>query len=139
MSASGVADAAMAAMGSDSPPDFICLNFANPDMVGHTGVFEAVVAACEETDRQLERVLTEGLANGYRFVIIADHGNAELARNGDGSPHTAHTTNLVPVIAVADGVTGIQSGILADVAPTVLDLMGITAPEEMTGRSLIER
>ena len=138
MSAAGVADAAIAAIGSDTPPDFICLNFANPDMVGHTGVFEAVVAACEETDRQLQRVLTAGLEKDYRFVVIADHGNAELARNPDGSPHTAHTTNLVPVVAVADGVQGVRAGILADVAPTVLDFMGIPAPEEMTGRSLLE-
>ena len=138
MSAAGVADAAIAAIGSDTPPDFICLNFANPDMVGHTGVFEAVVAACEETDRQLQRVLTAGQEKGYRFVVIADHGNAELARNPDGSPHTAHTTNLVPIVAVGDGVQGVRAGILADVAPTVLDFMGIPAPEEMTGRSLLE-
>ena len=137
MSASGVADAALSAIGSDMPPDFICLNFANPDMVGHTGVFEAVVAACEETDRQLERVLQAGRAAGYRFVVIADHGNAELARNADGTPHTAHTTNLVPIVAVAEGVNGVEAGILADVAPTVLDLMGIAQPEEMTGRSLL--
>jgi len=137
MSAAGVADAAIAAIQSDAAPDFICLNFANPDMVGHTGVFEAVVAACEETDRQLERVLAAGRAKGYRFVVIADHGNAELARNADGSPHTAHTTNLVPIVTIADGVHAIKAGILADVAPTVLDLMGIAAPKEMTGRSLI--
>ena len=139
MSASGVADAALAAMQSETPPDFVCLNFANPDMVGHTGVFDAVVAACEETDRQLERVLQGGLAQGYAFVVIADHGNAELARNADGSPHTAHTTNLVPIVAVAEGVSSIEAGILADVAPTVLDLMGIAQPKEMTGRSLLQR
>jgi len=137
MSAAGVADAAIAAIGSDSPPDFICLNFANPDMVGHTGVFEAVVAACEETDRQLERVLEAGRSAGYRFLVIADHGNAELARNPDGSPHTAHTTNLVPVVAVADGVDTVRDGILADVAPTLLRLMGVDAPEEMTGTCLV--
>ena len=137
MSAAGVADAAIDAIGSDAPPDFICLNFANPDMVGHTGVFEAVVAACEETDRQLERVLDAGFETGYSFLVIADHGNAELARNPDGSPHTAHTTNLVPVVAVAEGVDSVRDGILADVAPTLLRLMGIEIPEEMTGRSLV--
>ena len=137
MSAAGVADAAIAAIGSDSPPDFICLNFANPDMVGHTGVFEAVVAACEETDHQLGRVLEVGLPAGYRFLVIADHGNAELARNPDGSPHTAHTTNLVPVVAVADGVDAVRDGILADVAPTLLHLMGVDVPEEMTGTCLV--
>jgi len=137
MSAAGVADAAIAAIGSDSPPDFICLNFANPDMVGHTGVFEAVVAACEETDRQLQRVLEAGRTAGYRFLVIADHGNAELARNTDGSPHTAHTTNLVPMVALADGVDAVRDGILADVAPTLLHLMGVDVPEEMTGTCLV--
>ena len=137
MSAAGVADAAIGAMGSAAPPDFVCLNFANPDMVGHTGVFEAVVAACEETDRQLERVMEAGLKAGYSFLIIADHGNAELARNPDGTPHTAHTTNLVPVVAVAEGVDAVRDGILADVAPTLLRLMGLEAPEEMTGTALV--
>lgn len=139
MSASGVAQAAMDAMSSDTPPDFVCLNFANPDMVGHTGVFEAVVAACQETDRQLSRVLEVGRQAGYAFVVIADHGNAELARNADGTPHTAHTTNLVPVIAIGEGVNQVKSGALADVAPTVLDLMGVQSPDEMTGKSLIQR
>ena len=100
------------AIGSDSPPDFICLNFANPDMVGHTGVFEAVVAACEETDRQLGRVLEAEPFGRMPVIVIADHGNAELARNPDGSPHTAHTTNLVPVVAVADGVDAVRDGII---------------------------
>jgi 2,3-bisphosphoglycerate-independent phosphoglycerate mutase len=115
------------------------LNFANPDMVGHTGVFDAVVAACEETDRQLSRVLEVGKEAGYAFVIIADHGNAELARNPDGSPHTAHTTNLVPLLVIGEGVTGAADGILADVAPTVLDLMGLEVPKEMTGTSRVLR
>jgi 2,3-bisphosphoglycerate-independent phosphoglycerate mutase len=146
MSAAGVADAAIAAMNSGAAPDFICLNFANPDMVGHTGVFEAVVAACEETDRQLARVLEAGQNEGYHFVVIADHGNAEYARNPDGSPHTAHTTNLVPVVVIEAqgrlalaGLDAVRDGILADVAPTVLDLMGIAVPEEMTGRSLLRK
>ena len=107
-------------------------------MVGHTGVFEAVVAACEETDRQFSRVLEAGRASGYRFVIIADHGNAEYARNDDGSPHTAHTTNLVPVVVIEPEGRAVRDGILADVAPTVLHLMGIEVPKEMTGRSVLK-
>ncbi|MDA9863702.1 2,3-bisphosphoglycerate-independent phosphoglycerate mutase [Flavobacteriales bacterium] len=137
MSAGGVADAAIGAMASVEAPDFMCLNFANPDMVGHTGVFEAVVAACEETDRQFSRVLEAGRSSGYRFVIIADHGNAEYARNDDGTPHTAHTTNLVPVVVIEPKERAVRDGILADVAPTVLHLMGIEPPAEMTGSSLI--
>jgi 2,3-bisphosphoglycerate-independent phosphoglycerate mutase len=117
--------------------DFICLNFANPDMVGHTGVFEAVVRAVEVTDVCLQAVVEAGKKRGYRFVIIADHGNADLARNPDGSPHTAHTTNPVPLFVIAPGVTSVRDGILADVAPTVLGLMGIPQPPEMTGRSLV--
>lgn len=117
--------------------DFICLNFANPDMVGHTGVFEAVVRAVEVTDACLQAVVEAGKKRGYRFVIIADHGNADLARNPDGSPHTAHTTNPVPLFVIAPGVTSVRDGILADVAPTVLGLMGIPQPPEMTGRSLV--
>ena len=137
MSTAGVADAAIDAMSSDDKPDFVCLNFANPDMVGHTGVFEAVVAACEETDRQFSRVLEAGQLSGYRFVVIADHGNAEYARNDDGTPHTAHTTNLVPVVVIEPEGRSVRDGILADVAPTVLHLMGIDPPKEMTGSSLL--
>ena len=137
MSAAGVAEAAIGAMSSDRPPDFVCLNFANPDMVGHTGEFDAVVKACATTDLQLSRVLEAGSAAGYRFVVIADHGNAERARNTDGSPHTAHTTNLVPVVVVEPQGRSVRDGILADVAPTVLDLMGLHAPAQMTGRSLL--
>lgn len=136
MSAAGVADAAIQAMASETPPDFVCLNFANPDMVGHTGVFEAVVAACAESDRQLGRVLEAGRKAGYRFVVIADHGNAELARNADGSPHTAHTTNLVPVVVIEPEGVALNDGILADVAPTILELMGLQKPAEMTGESI---
>lgn len=137
MSAAGVADAAIEAMSSANPPVFVCLNFANPDMVGHTGVFEAVVAACAETDRQLGRVLEAGRAADYSFVVIADHGNAELARNPDGSPHTAHTTNLVPVVVEDKAGKTVRDGILADVAPTILQLIGIPKPSEMTGSSLL--
>jgi 2,3-bisphosphoglycerate-independent phosphoglycerate mutase len=136
MSAAGVADAAIEAMASGDAPDFVCLNFANPDMVGHTGVFDAVVSACAETDRQLARVLEAGRKANYRFVVIADHGNAEKARNADGSPHTAHTTHLVPVVVIEPKPASLRDGILADVAPTILDLMGLEKPNEMTGESI---
>jgi 2,3-bisphosphoglycerate-independent phosphoglycerate mutase len=121
-------------------PDFICLNFANPDMVGHTGVFEAIVRAVEHTDDCLRDVVAALTSNGYSAIIIADHGNADLARNPDGTAHTAHTTNPVPMIGLGlpSGAT-LQDGILADVAPTILDMMGIDRPEAMTGSSLIVR
>lgn len=118
-------------------PDFLCLNFANPDMVGHTGVFEAVVKAVETTDQCLKQVMETAKAEGYAVVVIADHGNADLARNTDGTPHTAHTTNPVPIWVHGPEGTSVSDGILADVAPTVLQLMGLNQPAEMTGRSLI--
>ncbi len=121
-------------------PDFLCLNFANPDMVGHTGVFDAVVKAVETTDRCLGRVLQAARQSGYNVVIIADHGNADLARNNDGTPHTAHTTNPVPIVVEMHGAGDdckLRHGMLADVAPTILDLMGIAQPEDMTGQTLI--
>ncbi|MGB0247740.1 MAG: 2,3-bisphosphoglycerate-independent phosphoglycerate mutase [Flavobacteriales bacterium] len=118
-------------------PDFFCLNFANPDMVGHTGVFEAVVKAVETTDQCLKQVMETAKAEGYAVVVIADHGNADLARNTDGTPHTAHTTNPVPIWVHGPEGTTVSDGILADVAPTVLQLMGLNQPAEMTGRSLI--
>jgi len=117
--------------------DFVCLNFANPDMVGHTGVYEAIVKAVETTDRCLSEVLEVGLRNGYEFVVIADHGNADKAMNADGSPHTAHTTNPVPVMILSNREVKVKDGVLADVAPTILDLMGIDQPAEMTGSSLL--
>lgn len=117
--------------------DFICLNFANPDMVGHTGIYEAIVKAVETADSCLDRVLEAGLKNGYQFIVIADHGNADKAMNSDGSPHTAHTTNPVPVVVVTDRDIKLKDGILADVAPTILDLMEVGQPEAMTGKSLI--
>jgi len=119
-------------------PDFLCLNFANPDMVGHTGVFEAVVKAVETTDTCLKKVLETGLNLGYEFVVIADHGNSDLMINPDGSVHTAHTLNLVPIVCVSKRLSSIKEGILADVAPTVLAMMGLEQPIEMTGKSLIE-
>ena len=118
-------------------PDFLCLNFANPDMVGHTGVFDAVVKAVETTDSCLEQVMEVAQAQGYAVVVIADHGNADLARNPDGSPHTAHTTNPVPIWVQSPHHNVVKDGILADVAPTILALMGIEQPAEMTGQPLV--
>ncbi|MCP4520267.1 MAG: 2,3-bisphosphoglycerate-independent phosphoglycerate mutase [Cytophagales bacterium] len=118
--------------------DFVCLNFANPDMVGHTGVFEAAVKACEVVDKCAEAVVSTGLENGYSSIIIADHGNSDCMRNADGSPNTAHTTALVPCILVDNDFDGtINDGKLGDLAPTILKLIGVEQPAEMTGVSLI--
>jgi 2,3-bisphosphoglycerate-independent phosphoglycerate mutase len=118
-------------------PDFIALNFANPDMVGHTGVFSAIVQAVEATDACLQQVVDFGLTAGYSFVVIADHGNADRAINADGTMNTAHTLNPVPIVVIDNRVQHVASGILADVAPTVLHLMGLPAPKEMTGDILV--
>jgi len=119
-------------------PDFFCLNFANPDMVGHTGVYEAIVKAVETVDSCLQKVVETGLEHGYELLIIADHGNADFAVNADGSPNTAHSLNPVPVILVSkERDLILKDGILADVAPTILRRMGIAAPIEMTGVSLV--
>ncbi len=118
--------------------DFVCLNFANPDMVGHTGVFEAAVKACETVDQCVQTVVTTGLNHGYSSIIIADHGNSDYMSNDDGSPNTAHSLNLVPCILVDnDYQKPINNGKLADVAPTILALMGIAQPAEMTGTSIL--
>ena len=118
--------------------DFVCLNFANPDMVGHTGVFEAAVKACETVDGCASEVVGAALENGYSTIIIADHGNSDIMVNPDGSPNTAHTTNLVPCILVDNDFKGaIKDGKLGDIAPTILTLMGVDIPEEMTGDVLI--
>jgi len=121
----------------NNAPDFICLNFANPDMVGHTGVFDAVVRAVETVDHCSKQVVECGLQYGYSFIILADHGNAEFMRNEDGSVNTAHTTNLVPCILIDDESTEIKDGKLGDIAPTILKLMGVPIPEKMTGTPLI--
>ncbi|HEY0895275.1 MAG TPA: 2,3-bisphosphoglycerate-independent phosphoglycerate mutase [Sphingobacteriaceae bacterium] len=118
-------------------PDFVCLNFANPDMVGHTGVFEAVVKAVETVDQCMQQVVETGIRNGYSFIILADHGNADFMINEDGSPNTAHTTNLVPCILIDKDFSQIRDGKLGDVAPTILKLMQITPPAEMTGEVLV--
>lgn len=119
-------------------PDFVCLNFANPDMVGHTGVFEAAVKACETVDACTETVVNAALENDYLTIVIADHGNSDMMINPDGTPNTAHTTNLVPFIVVDKEFNGsLQAGKLGDLAPTILKFMDVEIPEEMIGNILI--
>jgi 2,3-bisphosphoglycerate-independent phosphoglycerate mutase len=117
--------------------DFVCLNFANGDMVGHTGVMEAAIKACEAVDKCVEDVVTTALENDYTTIIIADHGNCETMINPDGTPNTAHTTNPVPLILVDKDLKEIKDGVLGDVAPTILKLMGIEQPKKMTRYSLV--
>ena len=117
--------------------DFVCLNFANGDMVGHTGVFDAAVKACETVDKCTKEVISTGLQNGYTTLLIADHGNCETMMNPDGSPHTAHTTNPVPIILIDKKIQSIKNGVLGDIAPTILKLMGVEQPKEMTRKSLL--
>ena len=117
--------------------DFVCLNFANGDMVGHTGVMEAAIKACEAVDECVKDVITAANENDYTTIVIADHGNCETMINPDGSPHTAHTTNPVPFIMVDKDIKEIKDGILGDMAPTVLELMGVEKSPLMTGKSLI--
>jgi len=117
--------------------DFVCLNFANGDMVGHTGIMEAAIKACEAVDECAKEVIETGLENGYSILLIADHGNCETMMNPDGSPHTAHTTNPVPFILIDDEIKSIKNGILGDVAPTILELIGVEQPLEMTQKSLL--
>jgi 2,3-bisphosphoglycerate-independent phosphoglycerate mutase len=136
MSAMGITTAILAEM-ETGWADFICLNFANPDMVGHTGVFNAVVKAVETADKCAEMVVNKGLETGYSFIILADHGNSEYMVNNDGSVNTAHTTNLVPCILVDNDYQHIADGKLGDVAPTILKLLGIEKPAIMTGNVLI--
>ena len=117
--------------------DFICLNFANGDMVGHTGSMKAAIKACESVDKCVEAVIKSANKNNYTTILIADHGNCETMINPDGTPNTAHTTNPVPVILVDNDLKNIKNGILGDIAPTILKLMGIEKPKEMTQESLI--
>lgn len=120
-------------------PDYICLNFANTDMVGHTGDYDAILKAAQTVDGCAKTVVEKGLEHGYSFIIIADHGNSDYALNPDGSPNTAHSLNPVPVIVLDNDVKSVKNGTLRDVAPTILDLMGIAQPKEMTGSSLVEK
>ena len=118
-------------------PDFICLNFANPDMVGHTGVFPAIKKAVETVDACLGKIVEKATAEGYGLLVIADHGNADCAVNPDGSPNTAHTINPVPIILIGSDYPNLNDGKLADVAPTILKLMGIEKTSEMQGKVLV--
>ncbi|MBR6083848.1 MAG: alkaline phosphatase family protein, partial [Salinivirgaceae bacterium] len=118
--------------------DFIVVNFANGDMVGHTGVYDAICKAVRAVDECVGEVVAAAQKNGYNTVIIADHGNADNAINPDGTPNTAHSLNPVPVIVVSDDVKKVNNGRLADVAPTVLTLMGLDIPAEMNGNVLVE-
>ncbi len=117
--------------------DFVCLNFANPDMVGHTGSMEAAIKACEVVDECAAAVITAGLENDYSTIVIADHGNCDTMVNPDGSPNTAHTTNPVPLILVDKEIKQIKDGVLGDIAPTILKMIGVPQPELMTQKSLV--
>src|SRR5690606_18459577 len=117
--------------------DFICLNFANPDMVGHTGIMQAAIKACEAVDKCAGDVIAAASENGYTTIVIADHGNCDTMVNSDGSPNTAHTTNPVPIILVDEDIKMIKDGILADIAPTILKLIGVPQPEVMVQHPLV--
>lgn len=121
-------------------PDFVCLNYANADMVGHTGDFQAAMKAAETVDICLKKLLKTALSLGYESIVIADHGNSDFMINADGTPNTAHTTNMVPCIFVSETRKNatIKSGKLGDLAPTFLYLMGLEKPQDMTGEVLID-
>lgn len=137
MSAYELKDKLLAEINAESV-DFMCINFANPDMVGHTGVFEAAVKACETVDECLGELVEAAENKGYSMIVIADHGNSETMKNEDGSPNTAHTTNPVPMILVDNEIKKINDGILGDIAPTILHLMGVEKSEHMTRNSLVD-
>jgi len=138
MSAADIRDAIVPEL-KKREADFICLNFANTDMVGHTGVMEAAVKAAEAVDACLDTVVSTALENNYSSIIIADHGNSEVMINEDGSPNTAHTTNPVPLILVEKNKENeIKDGVLGDIAPTVLDLLKISQPKAMTRNTLLK-
>ena len=136
MSAYDIRDAIVPKL-KEKAADFVCLNFANPDMVGHTGDMQAAIKACETVDGCTADVVAAAKEGGYSVIIIADHGNCDTMINPDGSPNTAHTTNLVPVFLVDRDAKSINKGALCNIAPTVLDLMGITQPAAMTAKSLL--
>lgn len=138
MSAPEVADKLAAAIAEDKY-DFVVVNFANGDMVGHTGVYTAIQKAVQTVDKCVEKVIETARAHGYEAIIIADHGNADFAENADGTPNTAHSLNPVPCVYVSDDKKAtVENGILADVAPTILHIMGLPQPAEMTGKNLIK-
>src|SRR5258706_3347663 len=131
--------AAIVAEIKNKSADFICLNFANADMVGHTGVWEAAIKAVETVDKCVAQVVTNGLENGYAIFLTADHGNADFMVNADGTPNTAHTLNLVPFFIIDNDWKGsIKPGKLGDLAPTILTVMQLPIPAEMTGDVLID-
>jgi 2,3-bisphosphoglycerate-independent phosphoglycerate mutase len=136
MSAFEVRDAILPKI-KEEQPDFICLNFANPDMVGHTGDLQAAIKACETVDQCVGNIIDAALENEYKIIVIADHGNCETMVNPDGSPNTAHTINPVPLILVDGEITPIGDGVLGDIAPTILKLMAVDIPEAMTGKPLV--
>ena len=120
--------------------DFICLNFANTDMVGHTGVMSAAIKAAEVVDSCAEKIINAALEHGYNVVILADHGNSDFMMNEDGSPNTQHTTNPVPFILAQKNIEwNVEHGKLGDIAPTILTLMGIEIPTEMTGNIIVQK
>jgi 2,3-bisphosphoglycerate-independent phosphoglycerate mutase len=136
MSAYAIKDAIIPELNKEEV-DFVCLNFANPDMVGHTGDMNAAIKACETVDECARQVITAGLAHGYSTLVIADHGNCDTMINPDGTPNTAHTTNPVPLIVVDRDIRKAEKGVLADIAPTILKMMGIKQPAIMTGNILV--
>ncbi|GMN10479.1 2,3-bisphosphoglycerate-independent phosphoglycerate mutase [Croceitalea sp. MTPC9] len=136
MSAYEIKDAILPEL-KKSKVDFVCLNFANPDMVGHTGDMQAAIKACEVVDECAAAVISTGLENGYSTILIADHGNCDTMINPDGSPNTAHTTNPVPLILVDKDIKIIENGVLGDIAPTILKMMGVEQPSLMTQKSLV--
>ena len=138
MSAFEVKDKLVAAI-KENKYDFIVVNFANGDMVGHTGVYEAIEKAVKAVDTCVGEVVAAASATGYETIIIADHGNADNAINADGTPNTAHSLNPVPFIYITENKNAkVSDGILADVAPSILHIMGLEQPSEMTGKNLIE-
>jgi 2,3-bisphosphoglycerate-independent phosphoglycerate mutase len=139
MSATGIVEAIIPEINKgENAPDFICLNFANADMVGHTGVWNAVIKAVETVDACVEKVVTAALENNYTILLTADHGNADYEINEDGTPNTAHTLNLVPLFIISNYFKGsLQPGKLGDIAPTILNLMQLPIPTEMTGNILL--
>lgn len=136
MSAYEIGDAIVPKLKSQAV-DFVCLNFANPDMVGHTGSMEAAIKACETVDLCTKDVVEAAQEGGYSVIVIADHGNCDTMINPDGSPNTAHTTNPVPIILVDNDLKSLKNGNLSNIAPTILELMGVAQPDVMTSESLI--